>query len=318
MTVSKLKTEQKNKRAKKHYHPEAEEEKPQIKKKSRRRNQDSEAITNCDNMIANLIAEMKAAAAEDRAANEHNEPALRKLKMLPLVMNVLVKADLHSTMMELGMLGAIAEWLAPLPDRSLPNIKIREELIGILQELGEINVDYLKSSGIGKAVMYLYKHSKEMKSNKEKLEKLIHNWSRPIFNLDNNFKGLSKEERQQRDMEHTRGYKRNLSSNGDNLDDDMYEKTKKKKSTTNINLEETSNLRPGDVGFCPRARVPLPSTKDYVVRPKSNVDGLDLSDKKSSKKVENRFDKQKRRLVDIKRASKSSKAVNMSIEGRKM
>lgn len=38
-------------------------------------------------------------------------------------------------MIELGILGAIAEWLAPLPDRSLPNIKIRETLIDSLKDV---------------------------------------------------------------------------------------------------------------------------------------------------------------------------------------
>ena len=97
--------------------------------------------------------------------------------------------------------------------------------------------------------MFLYKHSKETKSNKQKLEKLISmlfsflcvwkksfwkpmkrfigldqfklrlnkfflmnsfswilkdNWARPIFNLDGNFKQLSKEERLQRDMDHVK------------------------------------------------------------------------------------------------------------------
>ncbi len=40
-------------------------------------------------------------------------------------------------------------------------------------KFGEINTDYLKSSGIGKAVMFLFKHSKETKDNKKKLERLI-------------------------------------------------------------------------------------------------------------------------------------------------
>lgn len=76
-------------------------------------------------------------------------------------------------MIESGVLGAIAEWLAPLPDRSLPNIKIREALIESLRDFGEISVEFLKSSGVGKAVMFLFKHPKETKANKLKLEKLI-------------------------------------------------------------------------------------------------------------------------------------------------
>lgn len=107
-----------------------------------------------------------------------------------------LRQDLKETFIDSGVMSAIKEWISPLPDKSLPALRIREELLRILQEVGaaghrwtfglvcsvltvcllqlpSVSQETLKHSGIGRAVMFLYKHPKESRSNKDLALKLI-------------------------------------------------------------------------------------------------------------------------------------------------
>lgn len=54
------------------------------------------------------------------------------------------QADLAETMMDNGMLSAVSEWLAPLPDKSLPALEIRTTILKILQSFNRLEAVKLR------------------------------------------------------------------------------------------------------------------------------------------------------------------------------
>eukprot|EP00096_Caligus_rogercresseyi_P011193 TRINITY_DN4330_c0_g1_i1.p1 TRINITY_DN4330_c0_g1~~TRINITY_DN4330_c0_g1_i1.p1 ORF type:complete len:529 (-),score=135.25 TRINITY_DN4330_c0_g1_i1:644-2230(-) len=267
-------------------------ERKRAEKRGKRRKKDIDLINDNDDAIARLIADMRMAARDDRDLNNQRAPATKKTAMLPLVMTQLNKADLQMAFIEANVLSVLTDWLAPMPDKSLPSLKIRQSILKLLYGVHIEDQSRLKESGIGKAVMYLYKHPKEIRENKELAGRIISNWARPIFNLSTDHRVVSKEERMARDAEE--GARRKVVVQ---------------------EQQEQEGLRPGDEGWCYRARVPATTSSNYINRPEwqSNVDISGGTRKQSS-----RLDKHMRAVQERKRKSKQKRAVEISIEGRKM
>ena len=262
-----------------------------------------------DDHILELLETMQQAADQDRQLNRANKPATKKIALLKHFLSQLIKKDLQLPLLEHNVLNVLADWISPLPSKALPCLQIREGILKMLGEFPTIEKSYLKQSGIGKAVMYLYKHPDETNANRKRAGELIHGWFRTIYNVNTELKTMSREERQQLEMKQMPANKRKTmdslpSAGSDQLDEALW-----------LDKGVRGTGHPGDRDWVGRARVPMPSDKAYVVRPKSKID-VDICT--ASKKQLNRYEKHLKMFNDQKRKSTMRPLVNLSNGSRNL
>lgn len=76
--------------------------------------------------VEGLISSMELAAEMDNTENEAHKPAVHKIKMLASVQTAVGQTNLHKELLDAGFLGALKLWIEPLPDFSLPNVKVHQ------------------------------------------------------------------------------------------------------------------------------------------------------------------------------------------------
>lgn len=107
----------------------------------RRKRKNTDIINDSDDLIADMITQMKQAADDDFEYNKVRRPATCKLKLLSRIEDPLRKIDLREALLDSGILSVITDWLTPLPDRSLPNIRVREVMIQVLLDVSLLLTD---------------------------------------------------------------------------------------------------------------------------------------------------------------------------------
>ena len=189
-----LQSETDSERIEKPEQSESEEEQDNIieiltKKKKRKTFSRFEVVEDDENMIDQLLADMKKAADDDIEANNNSLPALNKLKMLDKVLKFLKVSKYHDTFLIMNGCVVLGRWLSQLPDGSFPSTPLRKSLLEALQEI-PVSVDNLQNSDLGKSVMAVYNNPRENVQIKKLAKTLVDKWSRMAFEINTEYTAL--------------------------------------------------------------------------------------------------------------------------------
>ncbi|KAL4385869.1 hypothetical protein GQ457_09G027410 [Hibiscus cannabinus] len=258
-------------------------------------------------LVEKLMALMEVAAEEDVELNSQNQPAIKKMQMLPLLTDFLSKKHLQQEFMDRGVLSLFKIWLEPLPDGSLPNATLRASLLNILTHTFPIDVsseggrEQLKR----KVIMFLSKSDEETNANRQLAKDLVQNWSRIIFNKSEWYSDLGIT--QEKVVMPTKKVKESAMQVRE-ADLDLKSHTPKQSYTS-----AASGSRQRTVS------VPKPSPYVYAVNPPSNYNpeitrGGSTYEKPTGRDCYKRIEKNMRMLKNSKR--KPLQATKLCVNGR--
>lgn len=257
-----------------------------------------------------LITKMEEAADDDEEAVRHRVPATAKLQLLPTVLEQLTRKDLQRLLLDLDVLAACKRWIQPLHNGQLGNVTIRQRLLQTLSTLtGDtgITAHDLKRSGLGKAVMVLYKHRDETPALKRQHKKLVEQWSRPIFAKSGNLRDLERAGRPEAGLAALAAAQRQPK-----------EALNAGRAKQDINSLLKTGKKSGSESGVNRVRVPFSKGFAFSVRPMDRTDAGPTDNRRVQSPMKDTRGKLSKRMLEKGRTvSKNQRSANVSIEGRK-
>lgn len=127
-----------------------------------------------------LLSWMRELYKNDLQSNKQMKPATDKIQNIDQVVSKIIRKDMQEPLIEMGILKELKIWLEPLPDKTMPNIKIKRSILDLLSNL-KITKNDLLNSGIGKIIHFYSKNSKEAIDIRKRATQLVKKWKSQIL-----------------------------------------------------------------------------------------------------------------------------------------
>ncbi|KAM0671224.1 hypothetical protein CWI42_090400 [Ordospora colligata] len=132
-------------------------------------------------MPKTLRKRMQGILRRDNLNNSQGKPAIEKINNVAEISEILMNRAVQESLLDEGILEEVRGWLEPLPDRSMPNIRVKKNLLDVLRNM-KIHKEHLLHSGIGKIVYFYSINPKEEKEIRAMAKQLVQKWTQEVFN----------------------------------------------------------------------------------------------------------------------------------------